>query len=280
MRFIRSFFRHWQNALGLFIVVFFAAIAIAAPRLAPPETEIISTAKLNLKGFDKLAPVAPSPRIPSGYSTGWFNQFVMRLTDAMLAFPVVVGVVLFKTILEILVSNAFKGDPVAIFMYRNGVANTDGLFSPLAGFLMKLDPLMVALIFLSWMPYARITNTIIIGLRQLDYVEASRALGAGHLRVIFRHLVPNAITPSMVLAARDIGFVVMLQASLTFIHLAGGSEWGGLLAQAERWIIGPGGNLLVRWWVFFPATLALVLFGIGWNLVGDGLNDMLNPQTY
>jgi peptide/nickel transport system permease protein len=83
----------------------------------------------------------------------------------------------------------------------------------------------------------------------------------------------------IVLVARDVGGMVLLQATFTFIGLGGNSLWGMLLVRGRDWILGPGGNILTFWWVFMPATLALVLFGVGWNLLGDGLNEVLNPRT-
>jgi len=121
-------------------------------------------------------------------------------------------------------------------------------------------------------------NTVVLRIKQTQYIQASRALGAGHSTIIFRHLIPNSITPVLVLAARDVGGMVLLQATFTFIGLGGESLWGNLLVWGRDYIITPGG-LLTYWWVFLPATLALVLFGIGWNLLGDGLNDLLNPRT-
>jgi hypothetical protein len=73
--------------------------------------------------------------------------------------------------------------------------------------------------------------------------------------------------------------VVLLQATLTFINIGGGSVWGTMLAQGRNWVLGPGGNLLTYWWVFLPPTLAVMSFGIAWNLFGDSLNDMLVPAS-
>jgi peptide/nickel transport system permease protein len=72
---------------------------------------------------------------------------------------------------------------------------------------------------------------------------------------------------------------VLLQATFSFIGLGGGSPWGDLLASGRDWIIGPGGNPLKYWWVFIPATAALMAFGIAWNLLGDVVNEWLNPRT-
>lgn len=218
----------------------------------------------------------------SAYFGGKLNDFLMRITDAFLAFPAIAGVVLFQQLISIVLYN------YGVRIYPNGVLVIDasGSIVDLAGevelvynFLNSINPVMIALILFSWMPYARIMNTMVMHLKQTEYIQAARALGAGHSAIIFRHLIPNAIAPVIVLAARDVGGMVLLQATFTFIGLGGNSLWGMLLVTGRDWIIGPGGNILTFWWVFLPATLALLLFGIGWNLIGDSLNEVLNPRT-
>jgi len=115
-------------------------------------------------------------------------------------------------------------------------------------------------------------------LRNVDYVQAARSAGAGGLRIIFRHLLPNAIAPAIVLVARDVGAMVLLGAAFTFIGVGGESPWGELAALGREYVIGSYGDPLQTWWVYLPVTLALILFGVGWNLLGDGLNDQLNPR--
>jgi hypothetical protein len=83
----------------------------------------------------------------------------------------------------------------------------------------------------------------------------------------------------MVLAARDVGGVVLFQATLTFIGLGGNSVWGSMLAQGRDWVIGPGGSLLKYWWVFLPPTIAVMIFGIAWNVLGDGLRDVFEETS-
>jgi peptide/nickel transport system permease protein len=204
----------------------------------------------------------------SGWMGGWQNSILMRFADAMLTFPVIIAVVFIQQLFMALIGGS-STLPMPEWTYNTSLADT----------LKSVDPVLVAIIFFSWMPYARITNTMILRVKQTEYVSASRALGADSYRIMKEHLIPNSISPAIVLLARDIGGFVILQATFTFIGLSGRSEWGELLAYARDWIIGPGGNLLTRWWVFIPVTLALILFGIGWNLLGDGLNDWLNPRT-
>jgi peptide/nickel transport system permease protein len=218
----------------------------------------------------------------SAYSGGFFSKLLMRMTDAFLAFPVIAGVVLMQQ----LITNVLYNFGVRI--YQGGLVgfvSPGGLFTELPTdipriftILLNVDPILVAFILFSWMPYARMMNTVVMQIKQNEYIEASRALGAGHTRLIFRHLIPNAITPAIVLAARDVGGMVLLQATFTFIGFGDSSPWGLILVRGRDWIVNPGG-IFAYWWVFLPATLALLLFGIGWNLVGDGLNDALNPRT-
>lgn len=136
----------------------------------------------------------------------------------------------------------------------------------------------MALIAFSWMPYARLINATVARLRQAEFVLASQSLGASAPRILFKHVLPNAISLVIVVLARDVGGMVMLEATFTFIGLGSGSEWGQLLVMNRDWIIGVRGNPLTYWWTYLPPTLALISFGIGWNLLGDGLNDALNPH--
>ncbi|HEY4721921.1 MAG TPA: ABC transporter permease subunit, partial [Anaerolineae bacterium] len=143
---------------------------------------------------------------------------------------------------------------------------------------LGLNPVIMAFVLFSWMPYARLTNANVERLKHADFILASQSLGAGKTRIVFKHLLPNTVTPAIVLLARDIGGMVVLEAAFTFIGLGLGNEWGALLVQNRSWIIGVGGNPFTYWWVYIPPTLALIFFGIGWNLLGDGLNDLLNPR--
>ncbi len=215
---------------------------------------------------------------------GWLNRLLMRATDAFLSFPIIAGVVLIQQVITTVLvqagvylsANRFGGMPAA-------PSATPSYFLPegLSNFVLMLkdvDPLLIAFILFSWMPYARVTNAMVRRVQDSEFVQAARVSGARPARILFRHLLPNSISPAVVMAARDVGGMVLLQATFTFIGMGGGSPWGLILVRGRDWIITPGG-LFTYWWVFMPATLALVLFGIGWNLLGDGINDVLNPRT-
>ena len=302
----RRFFSRWQNILALLLVGFFFFVALAAPWLSPQEDPDNPTPYRIHSGETTIGSRTPQPpgeEIPlgtaprgvdiyhalvwgtgpalrfglivalssaffgtilgaiGGYLGGRTNGLVMRFTDAFLAFPAIAGVFLFTQIM-----------------------NPTSPDVPPTGFqtlLIDLDlhPVLLAMILFSWMSYARMINANVTILKSQEYVTAASVLGAPHRRILFRHILPNGIAPLIVLMARDIGAVVILEASFTFIGLSGYLPWGVVLVTGRDWIIGPGGSPLAYWWVFLPATVALILFGIGWNLLGDGLNVALNPKS-
>jgi peptide/nickel transport system permease protein len=303
MRSLRRFLSQRQNLLALAVVGFYVLVAAAAPLLAPPDDPdnpspfrvvgrasdhiphppsreaLLGTLPNQLDIFYTLVWGTRSALrfglivtlttacfgvligATSGYFGGPINGLVMRITDAFLTFPAIAGVWLFRQLIFPTSSD------IPLTSLQRTLLN------------LKLDPVMLTLILFSWMPYARLINANIIQLKQMEYVQAARASGARNARIILRHMIPNALSPAIVLAAGNVGGMVILESAFTFIGLGGSTEWGVLLVAGRDYIIGMGGNPLTYWWVFLPATLALVFFGIGWNLLGDGLNALLNPRT-
>jgi peptide/nickel transport system permease protein len=307
MRNLLRFSSRVQNLLAVAIIALYVFVAITAPRLAPPQDpknpSPFRVASVDT-GTSRHIPLPPEPGLPLGtvpgrldvfytlvwgtrsalrfgltvalvtacvgiligaasaYAGGLVNRLTLRLTDAFLAFPVIAGAALFRLVLY----------PV----------NPQDPMTPLQSLLasLEVDPVMLTLILFSWMSYVRIVNAEVAKLKQVAYVQAARSVGAGHLRLILRHLLPNAVSPAVVLIGRDIGGMVILRAAFTFVGVGAGSPWGFLLAKGRDWIIGPSASLTQYWWVYLPVTLALIFFGIGWNLLADGLNRALNPRSH
>ena len=200
----------------------------------------------------------------SGYVGGWFSLVIMRITDAFLAFPVIAGIWVIQRAFYSTIYNPFV-EPET--------------FTGLDAFLYqsRIDPILITFILFLWMPYARLMNAQVRGAMTSEYVQAAQSIGARGSRIIWRHLLPNTIAPAIVLAARDVGGVVVLACAFIFIGFGGNVAWGTMLVTSRDYVIGIGGNPFLYWWTFIPVSAALILFGMGWNMLGDGLNSLLNP---
>jgi peptide/nickel transport system permease protein len=213
----------------------------------------------------------------SGFAGNRLGNLMIRTADSFLAFPPIAGVVFLQQLFATTIT-AMGG-----FYYTSGqygqMLEIKGPMTAIQYLLEHFNPLMLSLIIFSWMPYARLVHSIVLTLKQTEFIQAARALGGSPFWIIRKHILRNSTGPAIVLAARDVGGVVLLQATLTFIGIGGGSIWGSMLAQGRNWVIGPGGSLFRYWWVFLPPTLAVMLFGIAWNIFGDSLNDVLEPTS-
>ena len=314
---IQLYLRRWQNWPGLILVLAFVFVAVTAPYLSPHDPKnpgpFMRVGRLTEgrplppdenailgmlpRGIDVYHALVWGSRdalrfglivtlfaaffgtmygAASGYAGGHIGGLMLRVTDAFLAFPVIAAVVFLQQLFMTTITSlggfyaeggiySFTATPIAVTLIQS--------------LLEYLNPLMVSLMLFSWMPYARLIHAIVLTLKQTEFVQAARAMGGGPFWIIRKHLLRNSIGPAVVIAARDVGGVVLLQATLTFINIGGDSVWGTMLAQGRNWVLGPGGNLLTYWWVFLPPTLAVMLFGVAWNMFGDSLNDILMPTS-
>ncbi|MFZ9105424.1 MAG: ABC transporter permease [Pontimonas sp.] len=135
--------------------------------------------------------------------------------------------------------------------------------------------IILALAAVFWVKYARIIRGEIIRIKQAEYVAAARVVGDSTWNIFRKDVLPNSVTPIVVQATLDMGNVVLIGATLSFIGLAqaGLTEWGAMVSA------GQSGLLAGEWWVSTFAGLAIVLWALAFNLVGDGLRDVLDPKT-
>lgn len=313
----RKFFSRWQNWFGLFIIIAFILTAIFAPLLSPKHLEsqeIIVQSYLRVP--QPPGPGEPLGTLPDQSSVfdalvwgtrdalkfgvgvtaivflfgtligtiaaffgGRINKLLMWITDSFLAFPIIAGVVFFNQLnntmlLNLLRETEFAGLPLD-FIKNSGVLES---LSPLLSPLMKLNPAALAFILFMWMPYARVMNASVMRLKHVEFVLAAKTSGVKNFRVMSHHLIPNSLTPVLVMAAKDVGALVVLQTTFSFIGLGHPTPWAKTLLSGRDWIFSPKG-IVTYWWVFLPVTIALILFGIGWNLLGDGLIEAMNPRS-
>jgi peptide/nickel transport system permease protein len=132
----------------------------------------------------------------------------------------------------------------------------------------------IAMIIVWWPVYARLMRAQVLEVRERDHVEAAVASGAGRLRVLFVHILPLCWTPVLINATMDFGQVVLLAASLSFIGL-------GALPPAPEWgaMISDGAVHFYHWWIALGPGVAILTIVLGFNFLGDGLRDILDPRT-
>lgn len=175
----------------------------------------------------------------SGYYGRLWDDLLMRITDVQLAFP------------SILLSLAI------VAVLGAGVRN-----------------LIVVLAVSGWVGYARVARSRVLGIRQRDFVEAVRALGASHRRILWRHIVPNVLPSTLTIASFSLGGMITAEAALTFLGLgipATLPSWGGMLTDGAQY-------MSVAWWMATFPGLAIMLTVLATNLVGDWLRDVLDPR--
>jgi len=136
---------------------------------------------------------------------------------------------------------------------------------------------MIALVAFAWPTYARLIRAEILTVKQRDYVMAARAIGATDFRIITRHILPNAIFPTLVYAWLDIGSYVLSFAALSFLGLGaevGYADWGQMISFARNWIP----SLATYWHIVVYPGAAILLFVMAWNLIGDAFRDIVDPR--
>jgi peptide/nickel transport system permease protein len=175
----------------------------------------------------------------AGYLGGLVDEMLMRLTDLFLVFPALV--------------------------FAAAIATTLG---------RNLTNTMIALSIVYWPWYARLVRSQVLTLAQQEYITATQAVGVPPWQVIFRHLLPNVIPLVLVQVSLDIGYAILSTSALSFLGLGAqppSPEWGAMLTDAREFA-------REAWWYMTFPGLALSLTVLGFNLLGDGLRDFLDPQ--
>lgn len=174
----------------------------------------------------------------AGYFQGIVDEIIMRLVDVQLAFPFILLAL------------------IIMFILGPGLVNV-----------------IAVLIVTTWPLYARVARAEALRLRRADYVQAARTMGARDLRILTRHVLPNALTPLLVVASAAVPQMIVLEAALSFLGVGmppSTPSWGGLLASGRAY-------LAQAWWVATFPGLAIMVTVLGINIIGDWLRDRLDP---
>jgi peptide/nickel transport system permease protein len=274
----RAIGRRRVGALGISIMLVFVLVGFLAPllaphspfeqdianRLAPPfwlqdgtPVHLLGTDQL---GRDLLSRVIYGARVSliaasatvflasvvgiflgliAGYFGGWWDELIMRIVDTQLSFPFV--------LLAILLA-AFLGP--------------------------SLTNMVIALVIASWAVYARIARASVLEVREREYVQAALAIGAGSGRILMRHILPNIAAPLLTIGSLEVGRVIIVEATLSFIGLGVQPRtpaWGSMLYQGREY-------MSTAWWLTVIPGLVITITVLGANLLGDWVRDTLDPR--
>ncbi len=271
----RRFFRHKPALTSFVVLLVLSVMALAAPVIAPyaydfQDFTIIGQpqppSRAHLMGTDNLgrdtfsrvlygarvslavglfsaliaATIGTLIGAVAGFYRGWLDSALMRFTDMVLSIPILPMVIL------------------------------------LAGILRPSVPLIVLIIGgFGWMGTARLVRGRFLSLRQVEFVEASHALGGSAVRVMFRHILPNALGPIIVATTLAVGGAIMLESALSFLGFGvqpPTPTWGNLLNEAREWLS------IAPWLAIFPGLLILITV-LAVNFLGDGLRDAFDPKS-
>jgi peptide/nickel transport system permease protein len=277
-RVLRELVRNKAAMVGLLVVLGVVASAVLAPILAPydptaqeithrlkPPAWSASGGRISALGTDHLgrdilsrlifgarvsliiglSAVAVAGTLGTlmglvaGYRGGRVDDLCMRLTDTMLAMPF---------ILLALAVIAVLGPSLKNIIFVLGIT--------------------------SWVSYARVVRAEVLTLRTREFVAAAQALGGGGWRIVFRHLLPNVLTPVIVIATLEVARMIILESALSFLGLGippPTPTWGGMLADGRAY-------LSTAWWLATFPGLCIMLTVLGINLLGDWLRDVLDPR--
>ena len=283
----RQLLKNPLSLAGLVITTIFVIIAIFAPLIAPPPEGHLDPYMIPHDGYS-ATPQPPSEEHPFGTTQGQYDIFYGVIWGTRSAFHVglvVIGIVVVIGIILGSLAGYFGGIIDEVIMRITDIFLAfPALILAMAivtVFGPSLRSVMIALTIVSWPSYARLIRGDILQVREEDYIEASRGLGASSARVIIRHALPNAIYPTLIMASLDIGAVVLSAAALSFLGLGapeGYADWGQLTSFARNWIVGPTAEPLKYWFAVTIPGLFILFFVLGWNLLGDAFRDILDPR--
>ncbi|HEV8353483.1 MAG TPA: nickel transporter permease [bacterium] len=264
--------RNPLSMIGMIIIGLLVLVAAAAPliatedplqtnvaeRLAPPSrahffgtdtlgrdifSRVIYGSRISLRIAILTAVIATVIGAPVGIVAGYFrgrlDDIAMRVTDMFMAFP--------RLILAMAIAAALRP---------------------------TLENVVIAISLAAWPAYARLARSMTLGLREENFVEAARALGASPPRILARHVLPGVMSPLIIQISLDMGGIILTAAGLGFIGFGAQPptpEWGVMISEGRNYIT-------TQWWVSTFPGIAIALTVLGFNLLGDGVRDVLDPR--
>ncbi|MBI3591905.1 MAG: ABC transporter permease [Nitrospirae bacterium] len=262
------------SVAGLAIILALASIAVLAPFIAPYAPTAINVYNVlsppgasHLLGTDELGRDVLSRMI-------WGSRVSLKVGFIAVGIAITIGTILGA------VSGFYGGRIDAVLMRFVDIMLAFPTFFLILAVIAIVEPsistIMIVIGLTGWMDVARLVRAEFLTLKERDFISAARAVGASDFRLIFRHIIPNALSPVFVAATFGIAGAILTESGLSFLGLGiqpPDPSWGNILTSGKD-------NITVAWWLSLFPGIAILITVLSYNLVGEGLRDALDPRLW
>ncbi len=270
----KRFSRNRLSVIGAIIVLLLITISLLAPFISPYDPTAIDVynvlsppGKTHLLGTDDLGRDLLSRII-------WGSRVSLKVGFVAVGIAIMIGIVIGS------VAGFYGGKVDAILMRFVDIMLAFPTFFLILAVIAILEPniftIMAVIGITSWMDVARLVRAEFLTLKERDFVDAARAIGINNTRLIFRHILPNALSPVFVAATFGVGGAILIESGLSFLGLGvqpPDPSWGNILTAGKD-------NIEIAWWLSLYPGLAILITVLSYNLVGEGLRDALDPRLW
>lgn len=270
----KRFSRNRLSVIGAATVLFLITISLLAPFIAPYDPTTIDVHnvlsppdKAHLLGTDELGRDVLSRMI-------WGSRVSLKVGFVAVGIAILIGIIIGA------LAGFYGGRTDAVLMRFVDIMLAFPTFFLILAVIAILEPsiftIMMVIGVTGWMDVARLVRAEFLTLKERDFVTAARALGANDLRLIFRHMLPNALSPVFVAATFGVAGAILTESGLSFLGLGvqpPNPSWGNILTSGKD-------NIEVAWWLSVYPGLAILITVLSYNLIGEGLRDALDPRLW
>lgn len=270
----KRFSRNRLSVTGAMIVLSLITVSLLAPFIAPYDPTAIDVynvlsppGKTHLLGTDELGRDLLSRII-------WGSRVSLKVGFVAVGIAIMIGIVIGS------IAGFYGGRIDAVLMRFVDIMLAFPTFFLILAVIAILEPsiftIMAVIGVTSWMDVARLVRAEFLTLKERDYVDAARAIGVSNRRLMFRHILPNALSPVFVSATFGVAGAILIESGLSFLGLGvqpPDPSWGNILTAGKD-------NIEVAWWLSLYPGLAILITVLSYNLVGEGLRDALDPRLW
>ncbi|MEW6569874.1 MAG: oligopeptide ABC transporter permease [Nitrospirota bacterium] len=270
----RRFTKNKLSVVGAIVVILLITISVFASYLSPYDPTQIDVynvlsppSKVHLLGTDELGRDLFSRII-------WGSRVSLKVGFVAVGIALIIGVIIGS------VAGFYGGKVDAILMRFVDMMLAFPTFFLILAVIAILEPsiftIMAVIGITGWMDVARLVRAEFLTLKERDFVDAAKAVGVSNARLIFRHILPNALSPVFVAATFGVAGAILVESGLSFLGLGvqpPAPSWGNILTSGKD-------NIEVAWWLSLFPGLAILVTVLSYNLVGEGLRDALDPRLW